>query len=321
MRSRSDYSDNLSSLQRWLIAYGALAPFSDEFSPIVANIRKQRGIVPPLDQEAFKHNLKAHPLSEVEADVMRALTEIKLKPGDPLASYLALPKRIRLASKLIPPFVKPLAWLPEVMRLVADYLEKDSLESVFSMLAKPLARYIAFGPMELPEPLAIDFLGSTIAIPVAGDCLVVALAHRGSKPRDLADRFVAQWYDTFEEGQRPVRDRVPESLARDAWVWATYEGLDTHYAFDLTEEQRAASRRLSQALHQSVRDISRYCIVAELYREAFPEDQQHDPAETDEAYLQRMVPLLRQARARFQARFAQEARRWPQLRRERSPYK
>lgn len=214
-------------------------PFDDECAPIVSAIRIKHGIEPPRNREELRFNLRHYPPHSLENQVLEALVEV--------ADRLFFPNLNQLPDMPTQESEENIPDLPpEIETIIENQLSNFMLEA----FGRSLARYIVVGPMELPQPLYANFTGGVFTIPIAGLQFVFALANQFSKPKILAHQFIKECDRAFKHPVAPLRDRIPDELALQAWAWATYESLNIENESD------------------------RYATIAEIYCEAFPNKKQ-----------------------------------------------
>jgi hypothetical protein len=145
--------------------------------------------------------------------------------------------------------------------------------------------------MELPQPLDPTLIGTVTTTRVLDEKVVMAFAGAGADPKQVARDFLSLWRKTFQPTYPRARDRVPDRLTRDAWVWATYHALHHEKAFNLN---------IAHLLNEPERDISRYARIAELHCMLFPHEAKgRSRSRARQAYMDRLIPTLRKRRHRF----------------------
>jgi len=203
-----------SPLHRQLIAYGACLPFLPPIRPIVAHIRQRHEIDPPSDRETLAYNLKHHPPDPLLPQVLDALRTVEWPADISFMNYVSRPELA--AAWLQHHFSEDLP--PDLLDRLLATIQPLCGFFLLKIVANPLARYIVVGPMELPQPLPADFVQTAFAIAPFGEPLVIAIANHAADPRQIAGEFTRTFHRTFP---RPRTRRVPDQIARDAWVWLT----------------------------------------------------------------------------------------------------
>ncbi|HUT59039.1 MAG TPA: hypothetical protein VNA25_14415 [Phycisphaerae bacterium] len=283
-------SDDLSRDDDQLLLLGAFLPLLDDLAPIVASIRDAQGIEPPATLKQRDDNLQNHPPRTIEPHVLQALHRVTWTGPFTFLNIVANPA---FTTKALSSFLPPPA-----AQAVAAFIDSLTLHDlIYPTLARSLARYIVVGPMELPQPLPREALGSVFAIPFLGDYMIGAIANRLSNPRTLATRLIQASTAVFRRLGHPARRRVPSRLARDAWVHCTYEELKAN---------RDATLAAAQIMDEQQRETNRYVAIAELHCELFPEEAQGLPdSDERDAYVARLAHNLRVAHKRFRDRLSQ----------------
>jgi len=297
--------DDLSPLERFLVAYGAALPFLPQLRPIVAAVRQAHEIDPPFDGESLDYNLKHFPPETLEPEVLEALLQVEWPEDVGFLNYLCRPQLIKAALDDLPepdlesedPPFDPQTAADLVKRfdsiIMPAILHATGLGAAFlQVFARTLARYIVVGPMELPQPIPNPLMQRVIIAPVRGETLVIAIVNRAGDPKKTAKEFVKAHHRLFK---RTARTRVGPEFERDAWVWATYEGL---------KAEEAENLRRAEIMGEPHTDIGVYARIADLYFELYPNKAHGAPDSPErDRHIENLIPTLRKARQRFQERF------------------
>jgi hypothetical protein len=315
MTPRSEYSDDLPAIERYRIVLGAGLLIMPDFQKIVATIRDRHGLRDPHDQDDLAENLLIKTPQALEPEVLGELKKHRWSKDLKGIGWLAHPERLRPWTRL------PI--LGDLLKIVVQGLEEYHwTDKFFSPLAPFMARHIVIGSMELPQPLPEEYLSTAFAFPVAGDKAVIAFAHAGSDPRQVAEELVRVWHETFPPHDPDQMISSAPTLARSAWIWSTYETLREDRDYRPTARQQTIAASQAEQLGESNQATSLYVTLADMYCEAFPVDSQGEPDTPDrDEYIVKLLPTLRQAHLRFKERWRNELRRWGHVLKDRPPDK
>lgn len=260
---------------------------------LVKSIRSRHGIVAPETAEELEYNREHHPLAEIIPEVEAGLARLRWPREIAHVRHLVRPEVTARWLRLIPGVGRPIA----AMFL---YTAPQLREKVLGPAVAAVAQYVVCGPLAPPLRAPDDLLQLVTTIPAGSDTILIAVASRFSKPRELANEFVARWHQLYTDGKPPTRECVSPMAERDAWVWVAYNTLKPEHG--LFEDTTASINTVLDDAPD--RELGRWAVVANWYCEVYPSPDQGEPDTPQrDAYVDHLIPTLRKAYERFRAYF------------------